>query len=151
MSLPTRYLLDTNVLLRLANPALEEHGLCQRAVSQLQYEGCWLHYTLQNAAEFWNVSTRPVERNGHGLSITATSLALSDLESFVTLLPDDARVYAAWHELVTAHEVRGVQVHDAKLAAAMLVHGVLHILTFNGDDFARYPTIEAVHPSFVRS
>jgi predicted nucleic acid-binding protein len=69
----------------------------------------------------------------------------------MTLLPDDARVYAAWRELISAHDVRGVQVHDAKLAAAMLTHDVFHILTFNGADFARYPKIEAVHPSFVRS
>jgi predicted nucleic acid-binding protein len=139
------------VLLRLANPVLEQHLLCRDAVSQLRAQGCLLHFTLQNAAEFWNVSTRPAERNGHGLSIPSASLALSDLEYFMTPLPDDAQVYATWRELITAHDVRGVQVHDAKLAAALLAHDVVHILTFNGADFARYPRIEAVHPSFVRS
>ncbi len=29
-------------------------------------------------------------------------------------------------------------VHDARLTAAMLVHGLTHILTFNISDFARY-------------
>ena len=42
----------------------------------------------------------------------------------MTLLPDDARVYATWRDLVAARDVRGVQVHDAKLAAAMLVHQI---------------------------
>jgi predicted nucleic acid-binding protein len=69
----------------------------------------------------------------------------------MTLLPDDAKVYAAWRALIATHDVRGVQVHDAKLAAAMLAHDVVHLLTFNGADFARYPRIEAVHPSFLRS
>jgi predicted nucleic acid-binding protein len=40
----------------------------------------------------------------------------------------------------------GVQVHDARLAAAMRVPGIQRILTFNERDFARYPDIQAVHP-----
>ena len=151
MSSSTRYLLDTNILLRLSNPVLEQYALCHQAVSRLRLQGCLLHYTLQNVAEFWNVSTRPVARNGHGLSCAVASLALSDLEGFMTLLPDDARVYAVWRELVTEHDIRGVQVHDAKLAAAMLVHDVGHILTFNGADFARYPKVEAAHPRILAS
>jgi predicted nucleic acid-binding protein len=29
-------------------------------------------------------------------------------------------------------------VHDARLVATMLSHGVHYLLTFNGDDFRRY-------------
>lgn len=146
-----RYLVDTNVLLRLTNRRREQYQMCQDAIRHLRSKDCLLHYTLQNAAEFWNVSTRPVGRNGHGLSAHEAAQGLDDIEGSMTLLPDDARVYAAWRELIIAHDVCGVQVHDAKLAAAMLAHDVVHILTFNGGDFARYPRIHAVHPSFVRS
>ena len=45
--------------------------------------------------------------------------------------------------------VIGVNVHDARLVAAMLVHGLTHILTFNTTDFARYTEITAVHPTAV--
>jgi predicted nucleic acid-binding protein len=45
--------------------------------------------------------------------------------------------------------VSGVQVHDARLVAAMRVHGVKRILTFNERDFARYADVEAVHPRSV--
>jgi predicted nucleic acid-binding protein len=38
-----------------------------------------------------------------------------------------------------------VKVHHAKLAAAMTVHGIQRILTFNPGDFARYD-VKAVHP-----
>lgn len=41
--------------------------------------------------------------------------------------------------LVVAHAVSGVQVHGARLAAAMRVHGVTHLLTLNTSDFERYP------------
>ena len=45
----------------------------------------------------------------------------------------------------------GVQVHDARLVAAMLVHGIPNLLTLNVTDFARYAdVITAVHPrSFI--
>jgi predicted nucleic acid-binding protein len=45
--------------------------------------------------------------------------------------------------------VSGVQVHDARLVAAMRVHGVKSILTFNDRDFTRYTDIDAVHPRSV--
>jgi predicted nucleic acid-binding protein len=43
--------------------------------------------------------------------------------------------------------VMGVQVHDARLAAAMRVHRVSHILTLNVTDFERFSGLTAVHPS----
>ena len=53
------------------------------------------------------------------------------------------------HALVIDYRVSGVQVHDARLVAAMLAHGVTHILTFNTADFARYAPegIVAVAPA----
>jgi hypothetical protein len=40
-----------------------------------------------------------------------------------------------------------VQVHDARLVALMQVHGITHILTLNGADFARYPGIVPIDPA----
>jgi hypothetical protein len=51
--------------------------------------------------------------------------------------------------LLVNYGVSGVQVHDAHLVAAMLVHGVKTILTFNTKDFARFAGIEAVHPEKI--
>jgi hypothetical protein len=44
------------------------------------------------------------------------------------------------------HGVIGSQVYDARLVAAMTVHGVGRILTFNVADFSRYP-IEILDPA----
>ena len=46
------------------------------------------------------------------------------------------------------HGVIGNQVYDARLVAAMMVHGVGRILTFNAADFTRYP-IEILDPAAV--
>ncbi|WP_225894477.1 PIN domain-containing protein [Atlanticothrix silvestris] len=43
--------------------------------------------------------------------------------------------------------VMGVNVHDARLVAVILVHGLTNILTFNTRDFTRYANkITPVHP-----
>lgn len=42
-----------------------------------------------------------------------------------------------------------VNVHDTRLVAAMLVHGLTHILTFNISDFLPYPEITAVNPNLL--
>ena len=52
---------------------------------------------------------------------------------------------------MVTYNVSGVQVYDARLAAAMLAHNVTHILTFNTSDFARYAPegIVAVDPTAI--
>jgi hypothetical protein len=40
----------------------------------------------------------------------------------------------------------GKNAHDARLVAAMRVHGLTHLLTFNAQDFRRYPGINVVTP-----
>lgn len=65
------------------------------------------------------------------------------------LLLDTETIYQEWERLVVTHSVMGVNVHDARLVAAMLVHGLTHILTFNISDFARYSEITAVHSTTI--
>ena len=45
-----------------------------------------------------------------------------------------------------SHGVSGVQVHDTRLVAAMLVYKIPRILTFDADDFTRYTQIEILKP-----
>jgi hypothetical protein len=56
----------------------------------------------------------------------------------MVLLAYKEAIYHEWRRLVLAHSVSGVQVHDARRAAAMSVHGVTHLLTLNPEDFKRY-------------
>ncbi len=51
-------------------------------------------------------------------------------------LQDNRAVYREWRRLVVEHRISGVQVHDARLAAAMYAHGLTHILTANTGDSA---------------
>jgi predicted nucleic acid-binding protein len=69
------------------------------------------------------------------------------LERVFLLLPESPDTYEHWKQLVESRSVLGVQVHDARLAALMMVSGVTHLLTLNGSDFKRYTEIEAVSPA----
>lgn len=142
-------LVDTNVLVRLAVPADPRHLSARRAVEALAEEG--LCAASQNFVELWNVATRPVENNGLGQTISAADRVLRNLEQAFPRLPEPAEVYDRWRELIVRFGVSGVKVHDARLVALMLAHGISQILTFNSGDFRRYEVlgIRAVDPGRV--
>lgn len=145
----TPYLVDSNVLLRWVKPDRGDYPAIVSATDAiLRHDGA-LCYISQNVGEFWNACTRPVERNGYGLSPQETDRLAKFFEAKLRLLPDSIAVHEEWRKLLVTHSVCGVQVHDARFVAAMRVHGVKRILTFNDKDFARYTDIEAVHPRGV--
>jgi predicted nucleic acid-binding protein len=142
----TAFLLDTNILLRLSQPGAPYDELVAAAVERLIAERRTLFYTLQNAAEFWNVCTRPRQRNGLGLDITEADRRLHLLERQFLLLLESEAAYIEWRRIVIEYRVSGVQVHDARLAALMYANHVSHLLTLNPRDFDRYTGLTAVHP-----
>jgi predicted nucleic acid-binding protein len=93
--------------------------------------------------------TRPVARNGFGLTIAEAAREARALEAGMSLLPDNEAIYHEWRRIIVQYSVSGVQVHDARLAAAMYVHGIGHILTLNTSDFSRFSGLTALHPSTV--
>jgi predicted nucleic acid-binding protein len=105
--------------------------------------------TAQNLIEFWNVCTRPLDRNGLGQDIAQAEAEITKLERIFTILPEIPAIYPQWRQLVFTHQVKGVNVHDTKLVAAMMMHNVTHILTFNIADFKRFSSIVVVHPSEI--
>lgn len=62
------YLLDTNILLRLFDQNSSDYVTVFAAVDALKEQGEMLYFAPQNAAELWNVVTRPVNKNCLGLS-----------------------------------------------------------------------------------
>src|SRR5258708_3776134 len=131
-------LVDTNILLRISRRSDPQHKLVDAALAQLAGQGTTLLYTHQNIAELWNAMTRPIIRNGLGLTVSDADLVVRTIEVGMTLLPDNDAVYREWRRIVVQYGVSGVQVHDARLAAAMYVHRVDHILTLNVSDFSRF-------------
>lgn len=140
------YLVDSNVLIRWVQREAAEFKIVGSAIKHFARSAAVPCYTSQNLGEFWNVLTRPSNRNGYGLSPEQADMRANEIEAKFRLLLDSPAVHKEWRKLLVEYSVSGVQVHDARLVAAMKVHSVKHILTFNTKDFVRFTGIEAVHP-----
>jgi predicted nucleic acid-binding protein len=145
-----RYLVDTNVLLRLLQRNDPHHSTIRQAVRSLLAHGDELCCAPQNIVELWNVSTRPATaRGGFGLTTAETDRRVRLIERVFTILEETPSVYPEWRRLVVDYSVSGVQVHDARIVALMNVHAVTHVLTLNASDFSRYAGIVAVSPDEI--
>src|SRR3984893_7365310 len=124
-------LLDRNILLRMSKSDDPQQAAISEALHALIARGVRLCYTSQTLGEFWNASTRPLDKNGFGLTIVETDVIAREIERDLEFLPDSQAVHDRWRRLLVEHGVKGVQVHDARLAASMYVHGVPKLLTIN--------------------
>jgi len=142
-------LVDTNILLRMTRRSDPQHQLVDSALARLAGQRTILYYTHQNVAELWNAMTRPLARNGFGLTAADAEREVQAIEAGMTLLPDSEAIYREWRRIVAQLGVLGVQVYDARLAAAMVVHRVNHILTLNVKDFERFGGLTPLHPTNI--
>ena len=147
------FLLDTSILVRLANRADPSHLVADRAVVQLHLRGELLNLTPQNLVEFRNVATRPIAVNGLGMDAASTTAEAASFETQFQLLEETRDIYPAWKVLVAAAGVLGKRVHDARLVAVCHVHRVSHLLTFNTAHFTPLagfgPGLIVFHPASV--
>ncbi len=141
-------LTDTNVLLRLLQPHHPHCPIAEQAISVLRAQNQILSVVTQNLIELWAVATRPIGQNGLGLTAENAVKELDHIKQFWTLLPE-LPLFEEWKHLVTTYRLSGKNTHDAHLVAAMRVHRVDTILTFNAGDFIRYKGITVLHPDRV--
>ena len=146
-------LVDANIFLRLAQPLEPASRVADEALRKLSRDGAILCIVPQSIYEFWVVATRPTSaRGGFDWTLAQTEVEVRKLEQTYTLLTtSEADTYREWRRLVSIHNVSGVAAHDARLVAAMKLHGIEEILTFNTKDFARYATenIRVLDPSQI--
>jgi predicted nucleic acid-binding protein len=143
------FLVDTNIATRLAEPGHAMHQAALDAVKLLVAQGHKLYIVPQTRYEFWVVCTRPTSVNGMGRTAAEAVAELATLKALFQWLDETAAVFGVWEQLVSSTPVVGKNAHDARLVAAMMVHGLTHILTFNAQDFRQYVGIMVVTPADV--
>jgi predicted nucleic acid-binding protein len=143
------FLLDTNILIRVADEQAKEHLLVTEAVSRHVASGNRACVVPQNLIEFWNVASRPRNLNGIGWDLVQIEEEVAFFLEEYFLFEENPDIFPAWQELVVQYQVSGKQVHDTKLVAAMLTHKIDQILTLNTADFTRFSQIKAIHPSTI--
>jgi predicted nucleic acid-binding protein len=139
-------LVDTSMRLRTLQLQHPQLPIVRAAIKSLTAQGRDLHIVPQNLVELWVVATRPPENNGLGMTPAAAAVELARLKSIFLLLPETPAIYPVWESLVAQHRVSGKPAHDARLVAAMRVHGLNTVLTFDRSGFARFPGVEVVSP-----
>lgn len=140
---------DTNIIIRCIQPQHPDSQQALQATTQLllqQHELCWFP---QHHYEFWVVATRPKSNNGFGLTTSQAVVELNNLHTRFTFLNDRPALYNFWLQLVSNNGVIGKPAHDARIIAAMLTHGISHLLTFNANDFKRFQNITTLTPADV--
>ena len=140
---------DTNILLRSAEPGHPMHADATASVARLESDGYVVCLVPQLIYEFWVVATRPTAQNGLGKSPAEAAVLVRGFRARFALCPDNDRILPEWENDVVTHAVTGKPAHDARLVAAMKVHGITRILTFNDADFRRYPGITVLTPVAV--
>ena len=121
-----KVLVDTNVVVRAAQPNSPDWPTIEQALSKLIYE-------------LWVVATRPTNANGFGLDASAATSMIDDALTKFQLMRDERGIFDNWLNLIQVHQILGKTAHDARLVAAMQRHSISNILTFNKGDFSRFP------------
>lgn len=142
-------LLDTNILIRYAQPTDSAHPVATAAVTALQAAGETLCLVPQNLYEFWTTATRPLSANGLGLTVQRCQIETAGLRRVFHFLPDQPTLFAEWESLVVQYQCHGRVSFDARLVAAMRTHSLTRLLTFNTADFTRYPGLTVLDPHAV--
>ena len=137
-------LIDTNVLVRLDHIGNPQRETARKALEQLVDDSRDLRTVPQVLYEYWVVATRPLAVNGLGFSIGDTERLLTDFKELFPTLRDERGILERWQELVIRYGVQGKVAHDARIVAAMIRHGLTHLLTFNVANFARFTEIVAI-------
>ncbi|MCS6831235.1 MAG: PIN domain-containing protein [Armatimonadota bacterium] len=140
-------LIDTSVLVRLRDKGSPHLVECERAIDLLIVRDEKLYLCTQVLIEFWSVATRPLEANGLGRNAEQAFLDCQLFLGVMSLLDEPPDIARYWLELVRRYEVKGKEVHDARLVAFALAHGIPHILTLNPADFSRYQEVAAITPA----
>ena len=147
----TKYLLDTNILLRASDRNSPRYNLAVNSVASLIARGDECVITLQVLIEFWVVATRPIDVNGLGWNVEQTNFKINRLINQFALVEETEAIFSQWLDLVTRYQIKGKRTHDARLMAVAIASSITHILTFNPKDFTKVTELTIVHPGHIES
>ncbi len=135
---------DTNILIYSSRDDHAHYGAAYEAMKSL-VEGFdpWL-LPWACVHEFLSIVTHPKVFNPP----TPLAIALQQVEEWlaspsVVMASEPQDYFRHFRKIVTDAKVSGGRIHDARIAAICLSHGVNEILT-NDRDFNRFPTLRVI-------
>lgn len=116
-------LVDSCVLIRQFDVESPDRSVALSCLERLINERQEIVIVPQIIVEFWSVVTRPLNVNGLGWNPNRADAAVRGIPSVIKLLPETSGIFEEWRNLVVRLAISGKNVHDARLVAAMNVHG----------------------------
>ncbi len=140
-------LVDTNVLLRIAQPGHPHRQVALDAIESLRVRDAE-NFAIcpQSLYEMYVVCSRPVSANGLGMTPQRAHAEIDGVRALFQVLPETSQVYPTWQGLIAKYAPAGKRAHDARLVALMIEHHIPRLLTFNDVDFAQFVEIAALNP-----
>lgn len=137
--------LDTNILVYAHRSDLPWHARAKEVVCEIAESGAAWAIPWPCVHEFLAVVTRGFFRDP-----TPASVALDSIEAWrespgLTLLGETREHWATLKRLISAGRISGGAMHDARIVAICLDHGVSKLLSADRD-FSRFPALKVRNP-----
>jgi toxin-antitoxin system PIN domain toxin len=138
--------IDTNILVKAHRQDAEDHGPARAALERLAAGRARWALPWQSLHEFFGVVTHPRIFEPPSTSNEAVAQIEAWLEApSVELIGESRGYWPILREQLQRGRVTGPRVHDARIAAVCLFHGVTELWTADRD-FGRFPSLRVRNP-----
>lgn len=139
--------LDANILVYAVNLDAPQYSASRALLDAAVDPTIKLYVTSQILCEFYSIITNPrrvaaVSSPTEALDIVAAVLALPGVQ----VLPIPPKAVQGWMDLLRRRPVKGANVFDLQIVAAMQANGIQRIYTFNTGDFAAFSELSVLTP-----
>jgi toxin-antitoxin system PIN domain toxin len=137
---------DTNILVHAHRADSEWHAIADSSIASLAESGAIWAIPWPCVHEFLSIVTHPRIFDPP----TPLSDAIMQVECWrevprLSFIGEAPGYWAALRTLLERGRVRGARVHDARIAAVCLQHGVTQLWSADRD-FSRFPSLKVVNP-----
>ena len=138
-------LVDTNVLVR----SIERGHIHQLpAINAMRFlridQDQEIVVVPQVLVELYAVCTR--SQGGLALSPDQAIGEIASIKNNCRVFPEHPEIFTQWENLVGKYKPKNRHVFDVRLVAAMLVHQIPQLLSFNDQDFVKFTEIHVLNP-----
>ena len=136
---------DTNILIYAHREESPFYAVAARRLAELSKQSSWA-IPWPCVHEFFSIVTHPTIFKPP----TPSAVAIDQIEAMlrnpsVRLLAETDQHWSVLHDILAATLIRGIRVHDAKIAAICLQHGVRELWSADRD-FSRFAGLKTVNP-----
>jgi len=137
---------DTNVLVHADRPGMPLHAIARERVAALAEGRAAWAIPWPCLHEFIAVVTNPaVFKPASPLADALDQVSIWLESPSLVVLAETSTYWPVLAEIARLGDARGARIHDARIAALCLVHGVRQLWSLDRD-FVRFPGLEVINP-----